>query len=261
MRITDFDVYKDLLKEKSGLHLIPDQSYMLDSRLGPIAKKWGYFSLESMTIALQGVPDKHLVSDIIEAMASTETSFFRDMGPFDHIRDMVIPAMLKARKTKKKFRVWSAGCSTGQEAYSMAMLIEESKMNGGGWKSEIIATDIAHDALDQARNGVYSRFEVQRGLSIQTLMQYFTQEDNKWKIAESLRKRISFQPYNLVHPVPFKDPFDIIMCRNVISYFDDDVRKAVLDKLAASLAPDGFLYLGLHESAVGLCEALRPLPG
>jgi chemotaxis protein methyltransferase CheR len=261
MRITDFDVYKDLLREKSGLHLIPDQSYMLDSRLGPIAKKWGYFSLESMTVAVQGVPDKNLISDIIEAMTLTDTSFFRDMTPFDHVRDVVIPAMLKARKTKKKFRAWSAGCATGQEPYSLSMLIEESKMNGGGWKTEIIATDIANDALDQARNGIYSQFEIQRGLSIQTVLQYFTQDGNKWALSDALRKRVKFQNYNLVNPVPFTDPFDVIMCRNVISNFDDDIRRAVLAKLAACLSADGFLYLGYRESAIGLTEALRPLPG
>lgn len=259
MRIRDFDIYKDLLKEKSGLRLTPDKSYMLDSRLGPIAKKWGYFSVDSMTVALQAVPDKNLVGDIVEAMTSPETSFFRDMTPFDFFRDFVLPAMLKSRKTKKRFRVWSAGCSTGQEPYSLAMMIQESKI--AGWRNEILATDISNEALAQARNGVYSQFEVQRGLSAPALLDCFAQDGTSWKISDALRKMVKFEYMNLLDGGPGKEPFDVIFCRNVLTHIEDDLRPDILEGMAQHLAPDGFLFLGFNESAVGLTEALRPLTG
>lgn len=169
MRIIDFDIYKNLLKERSGLVLTPDKSYLLDSRLNPIAKKWGYPSLEAMTAVLQGVPDKDLVNDIIEAMTTNETSFFRDSNPFDTFKESVLPYMHESRATRRSMKIWCAAASSGQEPYSLRMILREQESKFAGWKTDILATDISNDILAQAREGVYSQFEVQRGYSLKNI--------------------------------------------------------------------------------------------
>jgi chemotaxis protein methyltransferase CheR len=260
MRITDFDIYRDLLKEKSGLSLTPDKSYLLESRLSPIAKKWGYTSMESMTLALQGVPDRHLVSDVVEAMTTNDTSFFRDGAPFDTLRDTILPWLVKKRAAQKKIRIWCAAAASGQEPYSVAITIKEKGLPPG-WKTEILATDISSDAMEQARNGHYSQFEVQRGLGVHILLKYFEQDGTKWKIGDDLRKMVRFEQFNLLDSMKKLGMFDVILCRNVLSLFDDPVKKSVLEKLAGQLEKDGFLLLGKSESAAGFSDVLKPLPG
>ncbi|HRQ61397.1 MAG TPA: CheR family methyltransferase, partial [Alphaproteobacteria bacterium] len=190
MRLVDFDIYRDLLKERSGLTLTPDKCYLLESRLSPVAKKWGYNSLDTMTIALQAVPDKKMVKDIVEAMTTNETSFFRDQGPFDRLKEIVLPHMLKNRINHRRMRIWCAAASSGQEPYTIAMILKEMDTQFLGWRNEILGTDISEDILARARDGLYTQFEVQRGLPIQLLMKYFTQQGEKWQIADSLHKAI-----------------------------------------------------------------------
>lgn len=260
MKITDFDIYKDLLKQKSGLVLTPDKSYLLESRLNPIAKKWGCENLESLAAKLRGVPDKNLVNEIVEAMTTNETSFFRDMKPFDLFRYSVLPFMKTARANQRKIRIWCAAASSGQEPYTLAILLKEASVQFPGWSFEIVATDISHDILAQAREGVYSQFEVQRGLPIMLLMKYFKQNGDKWQINEDIRKMIKYDYFNLLDPMSKLGKFDIIFCRNVLIYFDAPTKGMVLDHMSRQIENDGFLFLGGAETVMGITESFAPVP-
>ncbi|GJL84295.1 MAG: chemotaxis protein methyltransferase [Micavibrio sp.] len=259
MRITDFDIYRDLLKERSGLVLTQDKAYLVESRLGPVAKKWEFASLEAMTGALQAVPDKNLVNDIIEAMTTNETSFFRDIKPFDLFRDTVLPYMLKNRVNQRKIKIWCAAASSGQEPYSLAMVTKEQGSVFSGWDISIKATDISSDILDQARNGVYSQFEVQRGLPITMLMKHFTQDDEKWRLNDDIRKMIQFEYFNLLDSMAALGTFDIIFCRNVLIYFDEETKAQIFEKMSKIIAPDGFLFLGGAETVLGITDTFKPV--
>lgn len=261
MRIIDFDLYRDILKEKSGLLLTPDKSYLLDSRLSPVAKKWGYGSLESMTIALQGVPDKTLLTDIVEAMTTNDTSFFRDHTPFQVLRGTALKYLMEKRATKRQLKIWCAASSSGQEPYSIAMTLREMEKKISNWKIDIFATDISNEVLDQAREGIYSQFEVQRGLPTSLLVKYFTQIDEKWQIKPEIRKMVRFQPFNLLDSMSALGQFDIILCRNVLIYFDDKLRTQVVDRMAKQLDQDGFFFTGVQESLAGVTTALEAVPG
>lgn len=250
MRITDFDVYSELLKEKSGLMLDADQSYLLDSRLGPIAKKWGYPSLALLTVTLQGVPDRDLVRDVVEAMTTKDTSFFRDVWPFHMFRDEVLDYFAKKKGSQRKLRIWCAGVSTGQEAYSLAMLLKDKGSAFSNWKIEILATDLSNEPIEQARHGLYSQFEVQRGLPVTTLLKRFSQlGDGQWQINNDLRKMVKFQTFNMLDNMASLGQFDVIFCRNVLSGFEKKTAHKVFEKLSGQLEKDGFLFLGKNETA------------
>jgi len=262
MKITDFDVYQALLKEKSGLVVTQDKSYLLESRLNPVAKKWEYPSIEAMTIALQGVPDKQMVVDIVEAMTTNETSFFRDLHPFETFENIALPRLLEERVYNRKMRIWCAAASSGQEPYSLAMLLKEQKAKFSGWNLEILATDISHEILDQARKGIYSQFEVQRGLPIKMLMDYFDQQDdNKWQLKQEIRDMIKYDYFNLLDSMSALGQFDMIFCRNVLIYFDEADKRQILDRMATQLTPDGFLFLGGAETVIGITDSFQPMPG
>jgi chemotaxis protein methyltransferase CheR len=259
MRITAFDIYRDLLKERSGLIITPDKSYLLESRLGPVAKKWGYPSMDALTLALQGVPDAQLVNDVVEAMTTNETSFFRDSRPFDLFRDKVLPYFEKNRPGKK-IRIWCAAASTGQEPYSLSMILKETEAKRPGWRTEILATDISHEVLEQARQGVYSQFEVQRGLPVTLLMKYFTQDDKKWALNKTITSMVKYDYFNLLAPMTALGKFDLIMCRNVLIYFDEKTKRDVLERMANQIEKDSFLFLGGAETVLGITDAFVPLP-
>lgn len=258
MRITAFDIYRDLLKERSGLIITPDKSYLLESRLGPVAKKWGYPSMDAMTIALQGVPDAQLVNDVVEAMTTNETSFFRDSRPFDIFRDKVLPYFEKNRPSKK-IRIWCAASSTGQEPYSLSMLLKETEARRPGWRTEILATDISNEVLEQARQGVYSQFEVQRGLPVTLLVKYFVQDDKKWTLNKTITSMVKYEYFNLLGPMTALGKFDLIMCRNVLIYFDEKTKRDVLERMANQVEKDSFLFLGGAETVLGITDAFVPL--
>ncbi|MCB1650766.1 MAG: protein-glutamate O-methyltransferase CheR [Alphaproteobacteria bacterium] len=259
MNIINFDIYKNLLKEKSGLVLTQEKSYLLESRLGPIAKKWNFATFDDMTRALQGVPDQKLVTDIVEAMTTNETFFFRDTRPFDLFKDVVLTKMKDARASQKRLRIWCAAASSGQEPYSIAMILKEAAAQFPGWKFEILATDISHEILAQARAGLYSQFEVQRGMPIQMLMKYFTQVDDKWKISDDVKSMIKYDYFNLLDPLTRLGRFDVVFCRNVLIYFDKDTKAKILDNIAGLLEKDGFLFLGGAETVLGLTNAFQPM--
>ncbi len=259
MRINDFDLYKELLYDKSGIVITPDKSYLLDSRLTPIAKKWDFPNLDAMTMALKAFPDPKLVKDIIEAMTTNETSFFRDMKPFTFFEKVILPYMKKSRSSNRKIRIWCAAASSGQEPYSLAMLLTEKKAEFPGWNFEIVATDISDDILAQARDGIYSQFEVQRGLPIQYLMKYFTQVNDKWQIKDEIKNMIRFNNFNLLNSMTHMGMFDVIFCRNVLIYFDDKTKSEILAKMSNQMPEDGFLILGGAETVLGITDKFKPL--
>ncbi len=259
MNIINFDLYKNLLKEKSGLILSEDKSYLIESRLTPVAKKWNYDTLDAMTSALQGVPDPKLIEDIVEAMTTNETSFFRDTRPFDIFRDTVLKYM-KNNRGSKRLRIWCAAASSGQEPYTLAIILKELAAEFPGWSFEIIGTDISKDILAQAEKGSYSQFEVQRGMPITLLMKYFTQVDDRWEINSEIKSMIKYQPFNLLDSMAGLGKFDIVFCRNVLIYFDQETKGDVLNRIKNQLEPDGFLFLGGAETVIGLTDAFKVVP-
>lgn len=260
IKLSDFDLYQNLLYEKSGLVITQDKTYLLDSRLTPIAKKWNYANLDAMTVALRAFPDQGLIKDIIEAMTTNETSFFRDQKPFIIFEQVVLPAIVQARnKGMRKIRIWCAAASTGQEPYTLAMLLREKESLWRGCSIEIIGTDISEEALDTARAGSYSQFEVQRGLPIAYLMKYFKQVDDKWQISDDIRNMIKYNYFNLLLDMKPLGTFDIIFCRNVLIYFDEKTKGQVLARMSQQITQDGFLFMGGAETTIGITDKFKPM--
>lgn len=260
MKVADFEIYKSMLYERSGLVITPDKSYLLDSRLTPIAKKWGHPTLEAMTLQLRALPDEALIKDIVEAMTTNETSFFRDAKPFQIFQDTVMPHMLEARKSRRTMRIWCAACSSGQEPYSLAMILKDKENELRGWRFEIIATDLSEEILATAKKGSYSQFEVQRGLPIQYLMKYFTQVGETWQLKDEIKNMVKFSTFNLLGEMSRMGTFDVIFCRNVLIYFDERTKASVLEKMERQMESDGFLFLGGAETVLGITNKFVAKP-
>lgn len=261
MRISDFDLYRDLLKRESGLIITPDKSYVLDSRLTPVARKWGYISLDSMTMALRAVPEEALISDVVEAMTYSDTSFYRDREMFETFSESVLPYLLKNRKKKHNLQIWSATCSTGQEPYSIAMALNEKKEELKNWSFEILGTDLSKKSLKRADIGIYSQFEVQRGLPIRSLMRHFKKSNDSWQIKKELRDMLHLEQFNLLDKMNALGTFDVIFCCNVLSNFDKETRKSVLENISGCLVDDGFLFISDKAVNLDVTDALMPLEG
>ncbi|MBF0562364.1 MAG: protein-glutamate O-methyltransferase [Alphaproteobacteria bacterium] len=260
MRPEDFDFVSRLLKDRSGLVLTRDKAYLLESRLMPVARKRGLKGLEELVQGLRS-NDEALVREVTEAMTTNESFFFRDNKPFEQFRDVVLPYMLEARAAKRSIRIWSAAASSGQESYSLGMLLREQAARLNGWKIEIVGTDISRDILEKARAGVYSQFEVQRGLPIQFLVKYFKKRDDVWQIDPAVRAMVQYKEWNLLSDLKPLGQFDIVFCRNVLIYFDQPTKTAILDKVAKLMPDDGVLYLGGAETVLGISERFKPLQG
>jgi chemotaxis protein methyltransferase CheR len=258
MKPESFEIYKKILKEQSGLVVTQDKTYLLESRLNPVAKSSGKGDLDALATALSG--DKNLLTQVVEAMTTNETSFFRDNRPFDVFKDTVLPYMLENRANKKELRIWCAASSSGQEPYSLAMILDEMKDKLAGWKISILGTDISHDILEQARSGVYTQFEVQRGLPITMLMNYFTQDGEKWAINDTVKKVVEYRYFNLLEPMTSLGTFDVVFCRNVLIYFDEATKADILARTAKQMEKDGFLFLGGAETVIGITEDFKPIP-
>jgi len=259
MKLADFELYKSLLYDKSGLVITPDKSYLLDSRLTPIAKKWNYPSLEIMTLQLRALPDPKLVKDVIEAMTTNETSFFRDTKPFTLFQETILPHMIQNRAAKKTVRIWCAACSSGQEPYSLSMILKDKEAQLKGWRFEIIATDLSDEILAQARKAVYSQFEVQRGLPIQYLMKYFTQTGDTWTLKDEIKSMVKYSTFNLLDDMGRMGTFDIIFCRNVLIYFDEKTKGGILGRMEKQMEKDAFLLLGGAETVLGITDKFMPM--
>lgn len=260
MTPADYDYIRKLLKVRSGLVLSAEKHYLVESRLLPLARKAGLSNLSGLVAKLKGKDSEQLVVDVVEAMMTNESFFFRDKLPFDQFRDTIMPALMKAREGSRRIRIWCAAASTGQEPYSLAMTLKEMGKQLAGWRVEIVATDISNDVLDKAKSGIYSQFEVQRGLPVMLLIKYFAQVGEMWQIAPEIRAMVQYKPLNLLLPFSHLGTFDVVFCRNVLIYFDQETKIDVLDRLAAVTERDGFLALGGAETVVGLTRSFAPVP-
>lgn len=259
MKPEDFDFLSKLLRDRSGLVLTSDKSYLLESRLMPIARKRGFKGLEELVAQLRR-RDEVLAVDVTEAMTTNESFFFRDTKPFEQFRQVVLPNLLKTRASKKSFRIWCAAASSGQEPYSLAMILKEESAKLTGWRTEIVGTDLSKEILQKARSGLYSQFEVQRGLPIQMLVKYFHKRDDQWEIDPSLRAMVQYKEWNLLADLRALGQFDVVFCRNVLIYFDQPTKAVVLEGIGRQLADDGVLYLGGAETVLGISERFKPIP-
>lgn len=256
----EFAFIRAFVKERSGLYLADDKRYLVETRLIPIAERHGLSGLPGLVAALSRVPGGQLSGEVVDAMTTNESSFFRDRSPFEGFRDVMLPALRQSRSRERKVRIWSAAASTGQEAYSLAMAFEESALRAEGWQVDILATDISASAMEQGKAGRYSQFEVQRGMPAAMLVKYFKQEGETWSVCDTIRRRVAWKYFNLLDSFAPLGRFDIIFCRNVLIYFDAATKSQVLDRLSGALAPDGYLVLGGAETVVGLSERFRVDP-
>jgi chemotaxis protein methyltransferase CheR len=255
----DYEFLRKLLKERSGLDLSADKQYLVESRLIPLARRAGLPGLSELVQKLKGGAEA-LTAEVVEAMTTNETFFFRDKVPFDHLKATIMPELLQARASRRSLRIWCAASSTGQEPYSIAMCLKEMSAALTGWRVEIIATDLSQGVLEKSRAGLFSQFEVQRGLPIQLLVKHFAQTGELWQLNADVRAMVQFRQLNLLQDFSHLGAFDIIFCRNVLIYFDQDTKSNVFGRLAKVIEPDGFLMLGAAETVVGLTEAFRPYP-
>lgn len=247
--------------KRSGLVLSADKGYLLESRLAPLARAEGFPSIEALITAARRDSSDRLLWAITEALATHETFFFRDNTPFDLFKEEILPVLSRTRGNTATIRIWCAACSSGQEPYSLAMILEEEKARLGGLRFEIVATDMAPRVLEKAKAGLYSQFEVQRGLAIQRLVTHFDQSGDQWRVKPNLRSMVTFKKQNLLEGFTGMGTFDVIFCRNVLIYFDADTKKRVLQRLAAQTATDGYLVMGAAETVVGLSQDYAPVEG
>jgi chemotaxis protein methyltransferase CheR len=256
----DYEFLRKLLKERSGLDLSTDKQYLVESRLVPLARRFGLPGITELVQKMKAGSVEAATAEVVEAMTTNETFFFRDKIPFDHLRETMVPALLQARANRRTLRIWCAASSTGQEPYSIAMCLKEFGAALTGWRVEILATDLSQGVLEKSRAGLFSQFEVQRGLPIQLLVKHFTQVGELWQLNADIRAMVQHRQLNLLQDFGQLGTFDVIFCRNVLIYFDQDTKVGTLERLARAIEPDGFLVLGAAESVVGISDAFKPHP-
>ena len=261
MKTEDFDLLSKLLKQRSGLMLNKDKSYLLETRLMPVARKHGYMGLDELSQAVRSKNDEKLIIDITEAMTTNESLFFRDTKPFDLFKNILLPKLMESRASTKRIRIWSAASSSGQEPYSLAMMLKEDAAKLAGWRIEILATDISVEMLDKAKSGLYTQFEVQRGLPVQFLVKYFKQTGDKWQLDPMIRSMVQFREFNLLKSPASLGIFDVVYCRNVLIYFDQPTKGKVLGAIAKQMPKDGALFLGGAETVLGVSDEFKPVAG
>ncbi|MGF1606871.1 MAG: CheR family methyltransferase [Rhodothalassiaceae bacterium] len=261
MKPDDFEFLSQTLKTRSGLMLSSDKIYLLESRLTPLARKQGMETLDQLVQTLRTRRDETLLRAVTEAMTTNESFFFRDTTPFEHFEKVVLPGLRIRRDAEKKIRIWSAAASTGQEPYSLGMILKEQGPKLAGWTFDILGTDLSNDVLARAKAGRYSQFEVQRGLPIKLLIKYFTQQGDYWILKDEIRNMVSYRAFNLLDNFAGLGRFDVVYCRNVLIYFDQPTKTKVLEKLHALMPPDGYLFLGAAETVLGITDRFRPVPG
>lgn len=254
MNVEDYEFISGFLSQSSGLALGPGKEYLVEARLVPLAQSLGLADFNHLIRELRKGRDRQLSSAVTEAMTTNETSFFRDKTPFEELRERLIPALISARSAQRKLRIWCAAGSTGQEPYSIRMIIDDHFPALRDWAVEVIATDISQAMIDRAQEGVYTQFEVQRGLPIQLLVKHFEQVTNGWRIKEPLRRAVSWRKLNLIDDFSHLGHFDIVFCRNVLIYFDASTKRVILDRISRILRTDGFLLLGAAETVLGISD-------
>lgn len=256
MNVDDLDLVRSLVQNRSGVVIDPSKTYFIESCLAPVTRREGFPTISEMIASIRSHRDDRLMWAVTESLTSSETSFFRDITPFQQFREVMLPA-LAASRGSEPIRVWSAACSTGQEVYSLAMTVDEDRPKLLGASIELFASDLSEHSLEKAQAGVYNQFEVQRGLSAKLLLRYFEQTGEMWRIAPSIRQLVRWRRLNLMGGFGGVGPFDVIFCRYVTSMFDEPTRRKVMGSLASALSEDGYLVLGLTETAEG-AEGLKP---
>ncbi len=254
-----YDNLRRLIFEKAGIVFGDDKVYLLETRLNPVARKHGLADIDALAAALRGA-NKPLLGDFVDALTTNETFFFRDTKPFDEFRQFVLPEIMARRGAERHLRIWSAACSTGQEAYSLAMLLRETGIHQQGWRIDIVGTDISRAVLARAQEGAFTQFEVQRGLPIQLLIKYFRQVGDRWEIAPEVKAMVQFREGNLMGDLSALGTFNVVFCRNVLIYFDLAQKTAILGRIAKIMKPDGFLFLGGAETVIGVSDKFGIVP-
>lgn len=256
----DIQLVVALCKARAGLKVDPAKTYLMESRLSPLARREGYNSIEELIAGLKQRREEPLIWALVEAMTLNDTCFFRDKAPFEQLREEILPTLTRMRGPEP-IRIWSAACATGQEAYSLAMLAEEAHDLEPGARIEVYGSDISERCLEKAQAGVYTSFEVQRGLPIRQLVQHFEKIEDNWRLSPRIRQRVRWRRINLAADLSAVGRFDVILCRHVLGSLDDGIRRRVLESLAAALPADGFMMLDADVSPQDLTDAFRPITG
>ena len=250
MTPNDFANLADLVRRRSGLVLTPEKKTLAGNRLGPVARRFGFRSTAQLLAELPH-PSEELARAVTEALTTNDTAFFRDSKVFHFLAQDALPALLRHRGVSKRIRIWCAAVSTGQEAYSLATILDEMQLAAQGWKIDLIATDLSESAVARAKEGVYAPYEIERGLPARVLERYFVKQGRQWRVADRLRRMVTFRTFNLLDHFGWLGEIDIVLCRNVLIYFEPGVRNEIHAKLRDALASDGYLILGDTESSIG----------
>ena len=245
-----------LLEARTGQQLASSRSWRIDTALAAVVRVRGLASIDDLAARIAGGAEPALAEEAVEALLNNETYFFRDRAPFDTLQRIALPDLAQRRAKSKRLRIWSAGCSTGQEVYSLSMLFAEQPEQWRGWTIDILGTDVSTGCVDRARAGAYSQFEVQRGLGINQMIKWFEESPEGWRAVEPLRKPIRFQVHNLLEPAPHPGDFDIVLCRNVLLYLSPEKKTLAFERIAGSMADDGWLMLGAGETVIGQTSKL-----
>jgi chemotaxis protein methyltransferase CheR len=246
MNAEDFEYLSQFLRRRSGLALSPYRAHLVEGRLSPIARRFGFRNVESLLRELRYARET-LARAVTEAMTTNDSSFFRDKSVFDHFRDVVLPELIAARASRKHLRIWSAACAAGQEAYSLAMILDQIKLADRGWSIDLIATDLSSDLIARAEEGVYTEFEVSRGLNPRHLATYFQRAGSSWRVSDRLKRMISFRSFNLLDSYGWLHELDAVFCRNVLIFLEPKAKRQVIEKISEVIAPEGVLLLGHAE--------------
>lgn len=252
LSLPDFNYIRRLVHERSAIVLDDDKAYLVESRLLPLARRQGFTSLDLLIRKLQAEPFHGLHLQAVEAMTTNETCFFRDVHPFDALKKFVLPDLIARRAAQRELTIWCAASSSGQEPYSIAMLLREGFPQLASWKVHILSTDISTDVLARAREGHYSQLEVNRGLPASLLVKYFQKRGCDWYLRDDIRQMVNYQTLNLAGAWPALPPTDIVMMRNVLIYFGVETKKEILTKVRMVLKPEGYLFLGGAETTFGI---------
>ena len=257
----DFQIVQKFLLENSGISLAPGKEYLVEGRLQPLVYSEGFDDIHVLVVALNKNSESDLGKKVIEALTTNETSFFRDKHPFETLKTAIIPELLKKTQANKKIQIWSAASSSGQEPYSLCMLLRELGDVLAGWRVEIIGTDLSSDILTKAESGVYTQFEVQRGLPITMLVKSFKQDGDQWIIDSSIRSMVQYRQFNLLDSMASLGEFDMVFCRNVLIYFDNPTKGKVLEQMNTIMRPHAYLFLGGAETVIGITDKFKPVIG
>jgi chemotaxis protein methyltransferase CheR len=259
VRSDDFNYIRDLVRDHSAMSLEPGKEYLVESRLDPLARQEGFSSLRDMVDHLRSAPSGELHRKVVEAMTTNETSFFREMRVFEMFRKAILPRLLAARNRERSLNLWCAACSTGQEPYSVAMLLREQFPTLDDWNITFIASDISREMLARARAGSYNQLEINRGLPAHLLVKYFEKRRALWEVSPDIRRMIDFREINLIHDWPFLPRMDVIFMRNVLIYLDLEAKKSILSRIGRLLNPEGYVLLGGAETTTNLDDSLEPV--